>query len=122
MILPKSLGGLGFRDIYAFNQAMIANPDSLCARISHAKYYRGTSCLEAQPRSDMSYTWRSILRGIELLKKGVVWRVGNGENLNIWSDPWMPTDWTRRPITPRGATIITQVADLISPVTGSWDC
>lgn len=74
MILPKKLGGLGFRDIYAFNLAMLSkqgwrliqDPDSLCARILKAKYFPNSSCLEAVPKSGMSYSWRSILRGIEL--------------------------------------------------------
>jgi hypothetical protein len=38
----------------------------------------------------MSYTWHSILRGLEVLKEGVVWRVGDGESINAWNDPWIP--------------------------------
>jgi hypothetical protein len=53
MIRPKSEGGLGFRDIHAFNLAMLAkqgwrllsDPDSLCARILKAKYLQNTNCL-----------------------------------------------------------------------------
>lgn len=119
MILPKKLGGMGFRDIYAFNLAMlvkqgwrlIRNPDSLCACVLQAKYFSGTSCLKAQAKSSMSYTWRSILKGIELLKKGIIWRVGDG----------IPVDLTRRPITPRGSTMLSYVSELINPVTGQWD-
>jgi len=62
---------------------LIQNPDSLCAKILKAKYYREGQVLYAKPRTGMSYTWRSILRGLELLKKGVVWRVGNGDNIRI---------------------------------------
>jgi len=29
--------------------------------------------------SAMSYTWRSIMWGIQVLRSGVIWRVGNGE-------------------------------------------
>ena len=32
----------------------------------------------------------SILRGLELLKKGVVWRVGNNDSIRIWEDLWVP--------------------------------
>ena len=47
MISPKNQGGLGFRDMRMFNQALLARqawrlleiPDSLCARLMKAKYY-----------------------------------------------------------------------------------
>ena len=57
------------------------------------------------------------MRGIELMKKGLTWRVGDGENLNVWQDDaWLPRDMSRRPITPRGADLIRDVAELIDPV------
>lgn len=129
MIKPKKDGGLGFRHIHGFNMAMLSkqawrlvqSPDSLCSRVLQAKYYTGKSCLEAQPKTGISYSWRSILSGIDLLKKGLIWRVGDGENLNIWKDPWLPRDMSRRPITPRGACLLCDVAELIDPTTGSWD-
>jgi hypothetical protein len=39
----------------------------------------------------------------------------------IWEDPWFPRDFSRRPITPRGACLLTFVVELINPITGSWD-
>ena len=69
----------------------------------------------------MSYTWRSILRGIELLKQGVVWRIGMGESVDAWSDPWIPRGKTRRPVNTRGLALIDRVADLINPLTEQWD-
>lgn len=73
-------GGLRFRDAHAFNIAMLAkqswrliqHPNS-CAKNLKAKYFREGGVLRAKPREGMSYTWRSILKGLELLKKGVVW-------------------------------------------------
>ena len=69
----------------------------------------------------MSYTWRSILKGLDLLKKGIIWRVGNGEKIKIWEDPWLPRGFTRRPITPRRGILLSRVADLLHPATGQWD-
>lgn len=77
--------------------------------------------LQAKPIAGMSYTWRSILQGIELMKKGIVWRVGRGDNVHIWSDPWMPTRVARKVSTPRASCVLTRVAELIDPTTGSWD-
>lgn len=83
---PKKEGGLGFRDVHVFNLAMLAkqgwrllqNPDSLCAKVLQAKYYQEKTCLEAKPKVGISYTWRSIMRGIQLVKKGMIWWVGDG--------------------------------------------
>jgi len=61
------------------------------------------------------------MQGVGVLKEGVVWRVGNGQNINIWSDPWLPRNFTRRPITPRGRNLITKVDELIHPLTEQWD-
>jgi hypothetical protein len=70
-------------------------------------------CLEARPKQGMSYTWRSILSGIELLKKGMIWRIGDGENINIWHDPWLPNRNSRKPITPRGHNLLRYVSELV---------
>lgn len=61
------------------------------------------------------------MRGIDLLKKGLIWRIGDGKNLKIWDDPWLPRDMSRRPITPKGACLLRDVAELIDPTTGCWD-
>jgi hypothetical protein len=61
------------------------------------------------------------MQGVQVLKEGVIWRVGNGQHIDIWRDPWMPRGATRRPITPRGRTLIQRVDELIDPVTESWD-
>jgi hypothetical protein len=42
--------------------------------------------------------------------------------VNIWADPWIPGGETRRAITPRNGSLLYKVADLIVPITGSWDC
>jgi predicted HD phosphohydrolase len=47
--------------------------------------------------------------------------VGDGNNLNIWADPWLPRDGSRKLITPIGATLLHDVSDLVSPIAGTWD-
>ena len=52
----KERGGMGFRDLALFNKALLAKqvwkqfnyPDTLTAKIMHAKYYMGKSILEAK--------------------------------------------------------------------------
>jgi hypothetical protein len=106
---PKSDGGLGFRDLYGFNMAMLAkqawrlldNPNSLCGRVLKARYFPDSSILEATATPGISYTWRSLLKGVELLKEGLIWRIGDGTQINLLSDPWLPRNGSRLPITPR---------------------
>nr|XP_045088296.1 uncharacterized protein LOC123496932 [Aegilops tauschii subsp. strangulata] len=126
---PKKDGGMGFGDLYSFNLAMLArqawkiiqHPSSLCAKVLSAKYFPGKSILEATPRKGISYTWRSILKGLQLLKRGIIWRVGNGKSIKVWTDPWIPRDGTRTVISQKGHNLITKVSELIDPATSSWD-
>ena len=41
--------------------------------------------------------------------------------MRIWDDPWIPAGTTRRPRTPRGVVLLSKVAELIDPRTGTWD-
>ena len=126
---PKDEGVMGFRDFHSFNLAMLAKqgwrlitaPDSLCAKVLKARYFPNTSILEATVSPGISYSWRSILRGLELLKDGIIWRIGDGENIRIWDDPWLNREGSRQPITPRRQCLLTRVHELINPITGEWD-
>jgi hypothetical protein len=129
LVASKVDAGLGFRDLHSFNMAMLAkqvwrlihNPESLCARILKAKYFPNTHVLKAVARNGCSYTWRSIVQGLDVLKEGVIWRIGGGHQVQIWSDPWLPRGVTRRPITPRTGSLLLRVDELIDPGTEQWD-
>jgi hypothetical protein len=96
-------------------------PDSLCARVLRARYYPDGNLLKAQLKSGSSYTWQSILYGIQTFNRGCIWRVGDGDQINIWEDLWIPTSPTRKIYTPRGSILLNKVSDLINPSTGWWD-
>jgi hypothetical protein len=38
-----------------------------------------------------SYVWESLLSSRDLLNDGLVWRIGDGGNVKIWKDKWLPT-------------------------------
>lgn len=61
------------------------------------------------------------MKGLELLKEGLIWRVGDGTNVRIWEDPWIPRGTARRPSSHQGQSILTRVSELIDPVSGTWD-
>jgi hypothetical protein len=129
MCCRKEKGGQGYRDLHLFNLAMLARqgwrlllePDSLCAQVLRSKYYPDGELLNSVEKPGFSYSWRSIVCGLKAVKEGMIWRVGDGTHINIWEDPWLPRGTTRRPITPRGRSILNKVSDLIDPYTGTWD-
>jgi hypothetical protein len=94
----KGQGGMGFRDLHLFNQALLARqawrliayPNSLCARLLKAKYFPSSELTDTAFIKNPSPCWQGIMHGLELLKKGVVWRIGNGEQVRIWRDNWIP--------------------------------
>lgn len=89
--MSKKNGGMGFRDLHCFNQALFAkqcwrlfkNEDSLVSKILKVKYYPRSSILEAQKGTKPSYAWRSIEQSCGLLKKGLIWRIGNETSVKI---------------------------------------
>ena len=129
LCMPKNKGGMGFRDLQSFNLAMLAKqvwrlmaePESLCARVLRPKYYPDGDLLNAKPKQGSSYTWQSVLDGLECSKQGYIWRVGDGSKINIWEDKWIPNSPNLKVQTMRGRTIITRVNELIDPLTGQWD-
>jgi ribonuclease HI/exonuclease III len=130
MGISKAKGGMGFRDLVSFNKALLAkqgwrlvqDPNSLPGSILKAKYFPRGSFLDAKVGSRPSYAWRSILAGRELLQEGLFWRVGNGRNVRIWRDKWLPRASTYRIQSPRcGFEENTTVEALIDRNTGSWD-
>ena len=94
---------------------------SLCARVLRAKYYPTGDILNCQLKKGSSYVWQSIWSGIQTFKKGYIWRVGNGEKINIWDDCWIPNSASKKVLTVRGNQVLTKVNELIDPITGEWD-
>jgi hypothetical protein len=75
----KERGGLGFRNLIWFNQAMLAkmgwrmiqDPNSLAYRVLKARYFPSGEFMTAQVKPGASYAWRSIAGARHVLEKGV---------------------------------------------------
>ncbi|XP_031120802.1 uncharacterized protein LOC116024038 [Ipomoea triloba] len=102
LCVPKKFGGLGFKDLRAFNLAMLGKqvwrllikPQSLVARVYKARYFPRTSFIDATLGSCPSYCWRSIMAAHDMVCGGVRRRIGDGKTTLIWGHPWLPDDPT----------------------------
>jgi hypothetical protein len=129
MIQKKCCGGLGFKDLRLFNQAMLARqawrlfqfPDSLCARLFKAKYFPRGNLVDTAFCSNASATWQAILHGLELLKQGIIWRVGNGTQIRIWRDPWIPRELSLEVTSRQGRCHLRWVSELLDIDGRGWD-
>lgn len=55
------------------------------------------------------------------MKQGMIYRIGKGNMVKIWEDPWLPRGITRRVSTSRGHIVLTLVSDLIDQESATWD-
>lgn len=95
---PKKKGGMGFRDINAFNLAMLAKQaqrlihqkNSLFSRVYKPRYFLEGSFLDANLGSNPSFVWRSLLQAWDVIFEGLTWKVGSGSLVDIATHKWMP--------------------------------
>ena len=123
MYKPKALGGMGFKDLEKFNEAMLAkqvwrllvDKSSLFYRVFSAKYFPSGSVFDAKVASG-SFAWKSIVKASKLVQSGLLWRVGNGSKINIYNDRWLPGGASACVVSPRieGVSNWT-VANLLEP-------
>ncbi|XP_057775136.1 uncharacterized mitochondrial protein AtMg00310-like [Salvia miltiorrhiza] len=89
-----NVGGLGFRDLNRFNQALLAkqvwrlaqNDTSLLARSLKARYYPRSDIFLASKAHNPSFAWTSLLVGRKLLEEGMAWRLGDGARIRMGLD------------------------------------
>ena len=122
---PKIESGMGFKDLTMFNDALLAkqasqllhNKDSLFYRAFKTRFFLNCSILEVKEGTSGSYIWKSILKGRVVLKKGVYWRVGIGEDI-LLSNSWLSSRDKPRLQSPLSEELSTaHVVDLIGQPT-----
>ncbi|XP_062014092.1 uncharacterized protein LOC133730534 [Rosa rugosa] len=127
MCLSKSEGGLGFKNLHAHNLSLLAkqgwrlitNPNSLLSHLLKARYFPNGSFLDTDMGDFPSYAWRSIMEARTVLQAGLLWQVGNGSSIHVWSDQWIPTVSPHQLCKP-AACNIELVSSLIDADTKSW--
>lgn len=128
--LTKKVGGLGFRDIQCFNDALLAKlsqrimqyPEGLLAKTLLGKYCISNSFLDSQPPSTASDGWKDIMIGKELLKQKLGKVIGNGGNTKAWKEPWLSVNTSAQPMGPPNKdTQNMLVSELLDHKSGKWD-
>jgi ribonuclease HI len=127
---PKQVGGMGFRELSKFNEALLAkqvwrlihNKSSLLYRVFQAKYFPRSSIMEIRCSPRASFAWKSILQARKVIQSGVRWRIGRGNSVRIWSDKWLPSPSSGLPLSPpKLLEAEACVSSLIQHSSGTWN-
>ncbi|XP_013589564.1 PREDICTED: uncharacterized mitochondrial protein AtMg00310-like [Brassica oleracea var. oleracea] len=89
--VPKTEGGLGFRDLKSFDLTLLAkqmwrlvqHPSSLLAKVLKGRYFRNSNPIDVEKASNHSYVWRSLMAAKPLLKSGLRKSIGSGYNTRV---------------------------------------
>ena len=115
--------------MHASNEALLAKqawrlvrrPGSLCARVLKAKYYLEGSLMDTVFTSAASLVWRGIEYGLELFKKKVIWRDGNGKSIQICRDNWVPWQSDLSIHSMKNRSRLRWVNQLLLPHSNEWN-
>ncbi|CAH9126147.1 unnamed protein product [Cuscuta epithymum] len=69
---------------------LVTEPSNLMCRVLKARYFPNSDFLHAQVGNNPSFIWRSIFETQNILKNNIRRRVGNGIDVQVWSDAWLP--------------------------------
>ena len=99
---------------------LLTKEDSLFYRFFKAKFFPTGSILEAKDGTG-SFAWKSILRGRDLVQKGLLWRVGNGSSIQIYHDNWLPDPSFKKVLSsPNFFDSLEKVSALVDSERHSW--
>jgi hypothetical protein len=93
----------------------------LCAGFLRARYYPDSKILNAKIKSGASFTWKSILAGVQMFRRSYIWQVGDGSHIDIWTNTWILSSSDGKVATQIGSCIFKGVEELISHIKREWD-
>ena len=100
---------------------LLTRPESLCAKILCGNHFHNGSFMTARKKRGSSHTWQAILKGREVLEKGLIKGVEDGNTINIWNDQWIPNNLGFNPIYRKPEAQAEKVHELLSPDGMSWN-
>ena len=89
-----------FNDSLLAKQAwrLLHDKSSLFYKVFKACFFPNSTIMEATDSRMGSYAWKSILRGRDIIQRGALWRIGNGEKINISLPRKHPTQLLHCPL------------------------
>jgi hypothetical protein len=118
MTQPKCNGGMCFRDLRLFNIAMLGKQG---CRLMTWKIFFTWRFSFSKKKKHASHTWRAILAGRKALNLGLIKRIGDGTQTNVWTDNWIPEGIGFKPIYRKETATADRVNELINHVNMTWD-
>ena len=93
---------------------LIHQEESLFARVFKAKFYLNCSLFDVPSSTKGSYAWKSIFQARNVVELGIAWRVGDGKSIRIRGDKWLPSNPSKKIISPPASLLLdARVSDLI---------
>jgi hypothetical protein len=86
-----------------------------------ARYFKDGDFLTASSAKQASYNWKGIVHGHDLLKSGLVWRIGDGISISVSGDKWIPMSGAQRPLGRRELDYPDELHTFLSPKGGAWN-
>ena len=116
MSLDWKTGGLGFKDLGAFNTALLGKqvwrlltqPNLLVSKVLTNRYHPKESFFKCKVPENASWIWKGLMGARQLIEKGVRRRIGNGKSTKIWEDSWIPDNHQGKVTThkPQGCNLV----------------
>jgi len=66
----------------------LTQPENFWVQQMTAKYGAPEHFFAARQKQHDSWVWKCLLRIRSFIKQGIRWKVGNGRNINFWTDTW----------------------------------
>ncbi|XP_021722780.1 uncharacterized protein LOC110690263 [Chenopodium quinoa] len=98
---------------------LMQHQKSLLGKVMVAKYFKHSAFLESSLGFAGSYSWTSIWSSKPLFQEGLIWRVGKGDQINIWDDAWVADELGSKIVSKKIANV-EKVKDLIDLDSGEW--
>ena len=125
----KAQGGMGFKIFQG--STMPSSPNKLSTfytikphyfiEFSRPSFFQNYTIMEATNPSSASYMWKSIIKGREVIKRGAVWRIGDGRSTTIWGEHWLSVKHSPKIVLPcTGALADAKVSALIDQKHRTW--